>query len=155
MLDEVEAEVSSPRNLRLHVEGTLNATLEWRNWVTVQTLYIVKNQTTHLLGLPVIEDLGVVQLLKLTESILSTQTKIFHGLGQVQAEYHTRLSPDACPFSMSVPRQIPLPLLKHVKKELDDMETKGVIRKATRQPHGVRALSLCRSRQAGTGSVST
>nr|XP_037270721.1 uncharacterized protein K02A2.6-like [Rhipicephalus microplus] len=129
VLDKVDAEVSGPGNQRLHVLGSFTATLQWRNKVSVQRLYVIKNQTTHLLGLPAIEDLGIVQFLDSVDGIPSSQSKIFRGLGEVQEEYHIRVAQDARPFSLSVPRRIPLPLLEHVKKELDEMETQGVIRK--------------------------
>lgn len=52
---------------------------------------------------------------------------IFEGLGELREAYSIKLHQDAQPFSLSVPRRIPLPLHKAVKKQLQKMETEGVI----------------------------
>ncbi|XP_070378135.1 uncharacterized protein [Dermacentor albipictus] len=56
-------------------------------------------------------------------------TPSFNGLGTLKDEYNIRLKPDAVPFSLSVPRRIPIPLLEIVRRELDKLESAGVIRR--------------------------
>lgn len=84
LLDEVKSEVCGPGNLRLRVLRTFTATLHWHNRVTVQTLYVVKNEMAHFLGLLVIENLGFVQFLNSIKSIPSTHPKIFRRLRKVR-----------------------------------------------------------------------
>ncbi|XP_072143386.1 uncharacterized protein [Dermacentor andersoni] len=55
--------------------------------------------------------------------------ELFNGLGTLKDEYNIRLKPDAVPFSLSVPRRIPIPLLEIVRRVLDKLESAGVIRR--------------------------
>ncbi|XP_037509314.1 uncharacterized protein K02A2.6-like [Rhipicephalus sanguineus] len=55
--------------------------------------------------------------------------ELFKGLGTLKDEYVIRLKPDAVPFSLSVPRRIPIPLLEVVCRELDKLESAEVIRR--------------------------
>ncbi len=50
------------------------------------------------------------------------------GLGKLPGDYNIKLTPDATPFSISVPRRIPFPLRSKVYEELTRMEQLGVIR---------------------------
>ena len=54
---------------------------------------------------------------------------LFSGLGTLKGEFHIRLKPDATPFALHTPRNVPLPLRKKVKEELVRMESMGVISK--------------------------
>ncbi|XP_062399854.1 uncharacterized protein K02A2.6-like [Sardina pilchardus] len=56
-----------------------------------------------------------------------TYPKLCEGLGLVQKPYTINLKPDAKPFSLKVPRRVPLPLMGKVKQELERMEKLGVI----------------------------
>lgn len=130
VLDDAEGKVLGPGEQSLHLVGTFKATLQWGDKSTVQTLYVVEHQRTHLLGLPAIEALGVVHFLFSAECIRSPTPKIFQGLGKFrQAKYRIRIKPGSHPFSLSAPRRIPFPLNDIVKKELDDLESQDVIRK--------------------------
>ena len=53
--------------------------------------------------------------------------KVFQGLGVLGEEYRIKLRDDATPYSLHVPRNIPIPLRPKVKEELDRMERIGVI----------------------------
>ena len=52
---------------------------------------------------------------------------LFKGLGNFGEEYHIQLKPEAKPFAIYTPRHVPLPLRDKVRKELDRMESLGVI----------------------------
>lgn len=146
-LDAVEGELIGPGNQPLPVLGTFQATLAWKDKRTVQQLYVMRAQTTPLLGLPAIEALGVVKFVNTTSAesgktdgrvpssdarvscVPSSDAHIFKGLGELQEKYTIRLKSGAQPYSLSVPRRIPLPLFDVVKRELDAMEAQGVIRR--------------------------
>lgn len=53
--------------------------------------------------------------------------KLCQGLGMLQQPYTIKLNPDAIPFSLTMPRHIPIPLLSKVQEELERMESLGVI----------------------------
>ena len=51
------------------------------------------------------------------------------GLGTFEGDFEIRLSPNAQPFALHTPRNVPLPLHKKVNDELDQMESQGIISK--------------------------
>nr|XP_037290325.1 uncharacterized protein K02A2.6-like [Rhipicephalus microplus] len=57
------------------------------------------------------------------------RAELFQGLGTLKDEYTILLRPDAVPFSLSVPRRIPIPLRGVVRHELDKLEEGGAIRR--------------------------
>nr|XP_050038007.1 uncharacterized protein K02A2.6-like [Dermacentor andersoni] len=86
--------------------------------------------TVPLLGLPALQALQVVRFLdQLKTSKATLHAELFNGLGTLKDEYNIPLKPDAVPFSLSVPRRIPIPLLEIVRRELDKLESAGVIRR--------------------------
>ncbi|MDD9361334.1 MAG: hypothetical protein PV344_00130 [Anaplasma sp.] len=54
---------------------------------------------------------------------------LFNGLGELKEEYVIRTRPGAQPFSLSVPRRTLIPFHDVVRKELEKLESDGVIRK--------------------------
>lgn len=59
--------------------------------------------------------------------ILHKHPKLFEGLGELRGEYKILIKPNAQPYALTVPRNVPLPLLNKTKKELDKMLDMGVI----------------------------
>lgn len=47
----------------------------------------------------------------------------------MKTEYRIKVKNDAKPYAVAYPRQVPLPLLPHVEKELERMQDIGVIQK--------------------------
>lgn len=45
--------------------------------------------------------------------------KLFEGLGRFKIQYTIRKRSDACPYALTTPRRIPIPLLKEIKVNLD------------------------------------
>ena len=57
-----------------------------------------------------------------------TGLTLFTGLGTLKGEpYEIRLKPEAQPFALYTPRNVPLPLRQKVKEELSRMQSLGVI----------------------------
>lgn len=87
-----------------------------------QHLYVIQSLTVPLLGLPALQALEVVKFLDELQTPKATlHAELFQGLGTLQDEYTILLRPDAVPFSLSVPRRIPIPLLEVVRHELDKL----------------------------------
>ena len=52
---------------------------------------------------------------------------LFKGLGELEVEYRIKLIDEPTPFALTVPRKVPLPLLKKTKAEIDRMLEIGVV----------------------------
>ncbi|UYV82470.1 K02A2.6-like [Cordylochernes scorpioides] len=53
--------------------------------------------------------------------------EIFNGLGHAKINYKISLQPDAKPYALCTPRRVPIPLMKQVKEQLEEMTRLGVI----------------------------
>ncbi|XP_064475825.1 uncharacterized protein LOC135389723 [Ornithodoros turicata] len=135
VLDALKSEFTAVGSYFLNVKGTFRATLSWRGRSVTETVYVVQNQLTPLLGFTAIESLDVVQFVGATSTRtaqglgLTPEDSIFKGLGELQEQYRIRLRSDAQPFCLSTSRRLPLPLFNTVKQELLNLEQQGVIRK--------------------------
>ena len=101
-------------------------------------VFVVNNLKTNLLGLPSISALNLAARIASTsceprteESIKKEFPTVFQGLGNLGDEYEIKLQPDAKPYTLFTPRNVPLPLRPKVAMELDRMEKEGVISKVT------------------------
>ena len=121
-----------PSRTQLKVIGMFNATLAHRGKMATQSIFVVGGLKKNLLGLPSITALQLAARLDATatdytESILERYPTVFQGLGNFGEEYKIELKPDATPYSLMAPRNIPIPLRPKVKEELTRMESLGVI----------------------------
>ncbi|XP_075530161.1 uncharacterized protein LOC142563495 [Dermacentor variabilis] len=129
-LDQVDTLLTGPGGQPLRVLGSYMARLQWQGKTSCQRLYVIQSLTVPLLGPPALQALQVVRFLdQLKTSKATLHAELFNGLGTLKDEYNIRLKPDAVPFSLSVPRRIPIPLLEIVRRELDKLESAGVIRR--------------------------
>ena len=85
----------------------------------------------NLLGLLAIRALGLLSQanedMVEPEEIHSKFPSLFTGLGTFEGDFVIHLRPDAQPFALHTPYNVPLPLRKKVKDELNRMESLGVI----------------------------
>lgn len=135
-LSKVQKALYGPSKQQLEVLGQLQAELSHKSKTAVQPIYVVKGLQSNLLGLPAIRALDLVARLDTAETTLTSATNVmekfpsvFTGLGNLGEEYDIKLKPGAVPFALYTPRQVPLPLRRKVREELDRMETLGVISK--------------------------
>lgn len=111
-----------PGGTRLPVTGSFLATIKYRQCKIQERVYVIKNQSSSLLGRRACVDLGLVQRLDADVEELSTQLpnfraefpKLFTGLGKMTTEYRIALKPDAQPVCLYTPRRVPHPLLPKV-----------------------------------------
>lgn len=131
-LDKCDITLTGPANEPLHVLGKFLATIQWRQRIVRQTVYVVSPLRSILLGLPALEAL---ELIKFADSVSSATAieasypQLFGSLGAMKGEYNIRLKPNSVPFAIPVARRIALPLRDRVKQELERMERDDVIRK--------------------------
>ena len=122
----------------LHTCGQVTCTLGHKEMTSKQQVYVLKGIQNNLLGLPAIKALHlVVQADSIAQPVGRTTDcqipdqfpSLFEGLGNFQREYTIKMKDDAKPFALFTPRNVPLPLRKKVKAELQCIESLGVIRK--------------------------
>lgn len=83
------------------------------------------------------------------ESIISQYPKLFEGLGSFEGNFTIHLKPDTQPHSIFTPRNVPIPLRTKVKKELDRMETLGVISKVDKPTDWCASMVVVVPKQSG------
>ena len=103
--------------------------LSYKDKSCAQPVYVVKQLQQNLLGLPAIQALNLLtQVDTLEKTPLPKQfTGLFTGLGTIQESFEIKLKPDAQPFALFTPRNVPIPLRKKVRDELTRMESLRVI----------------------------
>lgn len=115
------------------------------------TFHKVETNQPGLLGLTSSQDLGLIKVVmvakieedqtepdrgeevtklseELKEEILQKYSQVFTGLGRLEKPYRIEVDPTVTPV-VNPPRTVPPALRDRVKKELDDMEKRGVVRK--------------------------
>ena len=104
-----------------------------------QPVYVVGGLKINLLGFPAITAQGLACWLDAIGTIVAATTvptyikqhfpSLHQRLGNLGNDYEIHLKSGAVVYSLLAPRHIPLPLCPKVKKELDRMESIGVISK--------------------------
>lgn len=128
-LQKAEKPLYGPGGAALTVLGSTKEDISYSDRSTAETIYVVRNLRVALLSrtasvrLKLIARIDNVDL----ETVKKAYPKLWDGLGLVQKPYTIKLKPDAKPYSLKVPRRVPLPLLGKVKAELQRMEQLGVI----------------------------
>lgn len=128
-LEKVLKPLYGPGGTKLTVLGSTTETLSYKDRSIAERIYVVRGLQVALLSRPASVSLKLVARVDTIdqESVRQTYPKLCDGLGLVQKPYTIKLKPDAKPFSLKVPRRVPLPLMGKVKKELERMESLGVI----------------------------
>ena len=90
---------------------------------------MVRDLQHNLVGLPAIRALDILARIHAISTPIKEQLpSLFTGLGTFPgSSYDIQLKPDAKPFALFTPRNVPLPLRQKVKDELTRMEELGVI----------------------------
>ncbi|UYV70730.1 K02A2.6-like [Cordylochernes scorpioides] len=128
-----DGQLRAAANQRLENAGTFVANLRANTREVKETVYVVHHLEQPLLGVGACEDL---QLVKRINLVINGTTdvnperkfpKLFEGLGLLEQPYHIKLKEGAKPFSIPVPRRVPLPLMPKLKEQLDAMVAQEVI----------------------------
>ncbi|UYV68677.1 K02A2.6-like [Cordylochernes scorpioides] len=132
-LTPTDGQLMAAANQRLENAGTFVAKLRANTREMKETVYVVHHLEQPLLGVEACEDL---QLVKRIDLVINGTTdvnperefpKLFEGLGLLEQPYHIKLKEGAKPFSIPVPRRVPLPLMPKLKEQLDAMVAQEVI----------------------------
>lgn len=128
-LDKAEKPLYGPGGAALTVLGSTTETIVYGDRSTTEKIYVVRNLRVPLLSRTASVRLKLIARVDTInkETVTKAYPKLCEGLGRVQKPYTIKLKPDAKPFSLKVPRRVPLPLMGKVKEELDRMEGLGVI----------------------------
>ncbi|KXJ24127.1 Uncharacterized protein K02A2.6 [Exaiptasia diaphana] len=123
---KTNANLSGPN--QLNVCGMFEANISYKEQSSMQKVYVVRGLKRPLLGRPAIEALNIVSFDNAVfekDDVVKRYSKLFTGLGKLETAYHIELEKDAKPYA----RRIPLPELPKVRKELERLESLGVISK--------------------------
>ncbi|UYV63592.1 K02A2.6-like, partial [Cordylochernes scorpioides] len=132
-LTPTDGQLMAAANQRLENAGTFVAKLRANTREMKETVYVVHHLEQPLLGVGACEDL---QLVKRIDLVINGTTdvnperefpKLFEGLGLLEQPCHIKLKEGAKPFSIPVPRRVPLPLMPKLKEQLDAMVAQEVI----------------------------
>ena len=117
----------------LKVLGQTTVFMRYKGCSARLKIYVVEGLKKNLLGLPAITQLQLVCRVDSTElsghPIAQQFPTVFKGLGTIGNEYTIKLKEKSVPYSLYVPRNVPIPLRPKVKEELERMEKLGVISK--------------------------
>ena len=125
-----------PDQQPLKVLGQVTLNFSSKEKTCIHNAFVVRDLEQNLLGLTATQDLNlmakVVDVRQGPDDLGDFTAQfpaLFSGLGTLKGEFHICLEPDATPFALHTPRNVPLPLRKEVKEELEHMESLGVISK--------------------------
>ena len=131
-----------PNHSPLEVISKVTMTLTYNGKSCNHKVFVIRHLQNNLLGLPAIKALAVISGINAIEQNIPDIPALFSGLGNFKGEYTIKLKPDAKPFSLFTPRNVPLLLREKVKLELKRIEELGVISQCKSQLLDVRAWSL-------------
>ena len=114
----------------MHVLGTFNTSLQWRNQKHTTTIYVAKKLHENLLGRDTVELLGMLTWAGAVNIVEDFQD-VFEGIGNLGNLYNIKLRDGVRPFAISTPRRVAIHLREAVKEHLDMLEKSSVIKKIT------------------------
>ncbi|KAK7878780.1 hypothetical protein WMY93_030940 [Mugilogobius chulae] len=128
-LQKAEKPLYGPGGTALTVLGSTTENIFYCDRSTTEKIYVVRNLRVALLSRTASVRLKLIARMDSIdqETVKKAYPRLCDGLGLVHKPYTIKLKPDAKPFSLKVPRRVPLPLMGKVKKELERMEQLGVI----------------------------
>ena len=118
--------LKGPDHKPLPILGYIKCSMSKGDKVCQSNVYVMKGGTP-LLGRESSVALEVIALINDVESY----PQLFEGLGEMETSYKIELQANAEPYAVQYPRRVAVPLLPKVKKELDRLETLGVIKRVT------------------------
>ena len=123
-----------PCNHKLEIKGTFKTQLQTSDCATEEEIFVVNGLERALLGREAAQRLKLINRIESITTPLTKETiqaeypTLFSGMGKMKGqEYDIKLTENATPFAINVPRQVPIPLRQKTEQELQRMERNGVI----------------------------
>ena len=118
-------------NQNLVTKGEATVELRVKGKRVYETVYLVENLVTPLLGKPAIAKLKLIEFTDAisVDSWKSRFPELFTGLGTMKSAVKIKLKADHVPFAQAVPRRVAAARREPLRKELKRMEAMGVIEK--------------------------
>ncbi|BES87354.1 Hypothetical Protein NTJ_00159 [Nesidiocoris tenuis] len=120
---------------RLRVVGQFRGTIQNKKVLISETFYVVIGVPHIPLSFDTCERLKLIKRIESVSTVpnaspdpIAKYPSLFNGLGKTKEPYRIKLVKDAIPYSLNVPRRVPLPLKPALRMELDKMVKSGVIR---------------------------
>ncbi|UYV74340.1 K02A2.6-like [Cordylochernes scorpioides] len=130
-LEKSDKILQGPNGIPLETVGMIHVKLQNKGQHLNSKIYIVDKLKQPLLSRETSEKLNIVRMIqKLSSNFLNPKREfpeIFNGLGHAKINYKISLQPDAKPYALCTPRRVPIPLMKQVKEQLEEMTRLGVI----------------------------
>ena len=137
-LEKSNQTIRGSNRIPLEVIGETSLKLTYKGKSSVQRVFVIKNLQNNLLGFSAIKALELIRGFDaITQNISDQYPTLFSGLGTFKGEYAIKLQPDAKPFCLFTPRNIPLPLLEKVHKEMRTMNGKARCHFSCRRAHSM------------------
>ena len=106
--------------------GITETEIESNHKVANTKFYAVKQAPHNLLGIPEIMALGLLARVRGLR-VEERHQELYRGLGQLTEKFKIKLKKGAEPFSLFVPRRLPIGLREATLREFQKMENLGVI----------------------------
>ncbi|UYV67807.1 K02A2.6-like [Cordylochernes scorpioides] len=130
-LEKSDKILQGPNGIPLETVGMIHVKLQNKGQHLNSKIYIVDKLKQPLLSGETSEKLNIVRMIQqLSSNFLNPKREfpeIFNGLGHAKINYKISLQPDAKPYALCTPRRVPIPLMKQVKEQLEEMTRLGVI----------------------------
>ncbi|UYV64942.1 K02A2.6-like, partial [Cordylochernes scorpioides] len=130
-LEKSDKILQGPNGIPLETVGMIHVELQNKGQHLNSKIYIVDKLKQPLLSGETSEKLNIVRMIQqLSSNFLNPKREfpeIFNGLGHAKINYKISLQPDAKPYALCTPRRVPIPLMKQVEEQLEEMTRLGVI----------------------------
>ncbi|UYV82085.1 K02A2.6-like [Cordylochernes scorpioides] len=130
-LEKSDKVLQGLNGIPLETVGMIHVKLQNKGHHLYSKIYIVDKLKQPLLSGETSEKLNIVRMIQqLSSNFLNPKRefpKIFNGLGHAKINYKISLQPDAKPYALCTLRRVPIPLMKQVKEQLEEMTRLGVI----------------------------
>ncbi|UYV80953.1 K02A2.6-like, partial [Cordylochernes scorpioides] len=115
---------------RIPVEGQSLAICMVKNMTAYIRFIISRDNTCPILGRQTCSNLGLVKRVNTCQAITQEYQELFEGIGCLKGyEYEAKFQTSDMNMQVRPPRPIPLSIKERVKKELEEMEDNGIIKK--------------------------
>lgn len=132
--------VTGPSGIKLKVLGILTVRLSFQSHHFDTDLYIIEKLTKPILGRTAIIKLNVLSYISriypvqstelsnsLKDNVMQRFPRVFQDVGTFKTEMRIKLIEGVQPSVQSVPRVVPIPLLKSLKEELERLQKLNII----------------------------